>query len=236
MKEHSFLKLKRANDIKNMDLPPSKFDMEAKAKKDAIGNKPTTYAALKQQFGDRVRVRPPFHVERVVWMHNGCCRDLPVLLTSNILQDGKINYSAQCGCDGWATTGFSDPKGAIYKYRTMNVSDSIKRKLHSDEYQKILTGLNQLWLLDDNVASVQIEMYFRKADGQEQGKVITWRNMFQESLRDKKQSYEYNRVLEILEDYWLVEPEEEYVGIDMVFRKVNGQEQNLFIEWSDDEK
>lgn len=52
-----------------------------------------------------------------------------------------------------------------------------------------------------------------------------------ESIRTKKATWQYQRILEILADYWLMEPEEEYVRVDMYFRKSNGEEQEKCIEW-----
>ena len=43
--------------------------------------------------------------------------------------------------------------------------------------------------------------------------------------------YEYKRILEILADYWLTEPEEEYVSVNMYFRHTDGQEQWKSIHW-----
>lgn len=39
------------------------------------------------------------------------------------------------------------------------------------------------------------------------------------------------RILEILHDYWLDEPDEEYAEITMFFRKSNGEEQEKVIIW-----
>lgn len=39
------------------------------------------------------------------------------------------------------------------------------------------------------------------------------------------------RILEILHDYWIDEPEEEYAEVAMYFRKSNGEEQEKVIIW-----
>lgn len=41
----------------------------------------------------------------------------------------------------------------------------------------------------------------------------------------------YQRILQILEDYWLTEPEEAYVAVDMEFLKSDGQYQRKHIVW-----
>lgn len=41
----------------------------------------------------------------------------------------------------------------------------------------------------------------------------------------------YQRILQILEDYWLTEPEEAYVCVDMEFLKGDGQYQHKHIVW-----
>ena len=46
-----------------------------------------------------------------------------------------------------------------------------------------------------------------------------------------KQSREYKRILEILDDYWLSQPEEEKVVIEMYFKHQNGEEQHKTILW-----
>lgn len=49
--------------------------------------------------------------------------------------------------------------------------------------------------------------------------------------RLRKSSYEYRRILEILEDYWLSEPDEKLVVIDMHFEKEGGETQDKRIVW-----
>lgn len=42
---------------------------------------------------------------------------------------------------------------------------------------------------------------------------------------------EYKRLLEILKEYWLSEPDEAEVTIRMTFKKQDGQEQEKVIHW-----
>lgn len=49
--------------------------------------------------------------------------------------------------------------------------------------------------------------------------------------KDWKNSYEYKRILEILDDYWLSEPEEVSVRIEMHFEHADGLKQDKVIEW-----
>ena len=44
-------------------------------------------------------------------------------------------------------------------------------------------------------------------------------------------TYEYKRILEILEDYWLTEKDEDYVEVTLYFRHKNGDEQEKCIRW-----
>jgi len=44
-------------------------------------------------------------------------------------------------------------------------------------------------------------------------------------------TYHYQRLMQILEDYWLSEPDEAYVLVEMEFLKSDGQYQKKYIEW-----
>lgn len=44
-------------------------------------------------------------------------------------------------------------------------------------------------------------------------------------------SNEYQRILEILSDYWLEEPEEEQVEVFMRFKHKDGREQEKIVTW-----
>lgn len=49
---------------------------------------------------------------------------------------------------------------------------------------------------------------------------------------EKLRSWQYQRILEILNDYWLDEPEETYVEVAMYFEKRRGKEtQTKHIRW-----
>lgn len=56
-----------------------------------------------------------------------------------------------------------------------------------------------------------------------------------ESIQEKKTSAAYQRIMDILYDYWLSVPDEEYVQINMYFRKADGQEQEKKIVWASPE-
>lgn len=51
-------------------------------------------------------------------------------------------------------------------------------------------------------------------------------------MTDWKESTEYQRVLEILNDYWIDEPEERQVTVCMTFRHCDGSVQNKRITWT----
>lgn len=57
-----------------------------------------------------------------------------------------------------------------------------------------------------------------------------------ETRKARKQSPQYIRILEILDDYWLSEPDEEMVEVKMYFRKADGQEQAKRIVWRNREE
>ena len=46
-----------------------------------------------------------------------------------------------------------------------------------------------------------------------------------------KYCYEYKRILDILNDYWLTEPNEDVVEVDMRFLHSNGESQAKSIIW-----
>jgi len=50
-------------------------------------------------------------------------------------------------------------------------------------------------------------------------------------MKHWKNEYAYQRILEILEAYWLEEPEEMEVVVDMHFLKANGETQDKHIVW-----
>lgn len=131
-------------------------------------------AELQAKNGTRIRVGRHYKLKEIVFMYNGCCPDLPVFLTTNKRPDGKTNYSCQCACNGWCTTGCTTAEDAIDRYWKMNVSKSIREKKNSYEYQRLMDILEDYWLTEPEEDYVRIEAYFRKSDGSEQGKVITW--------------------------------------------------------------
>ncbi len=50
-----------------------------------------------------------------------------------------------------------------------------------------------------------------------------------------KRCYEYRRILEILKEYWLTEPDEKEVVVTMSFEKANGEKQEKRIVWKNTE-
>lgn len=51
------------------------------------------------------------------------------------------------------------------------------------------------------------------------------------SGKNWKKCSKYQRLMEILDDYWLSKPDEAYVSIDMEFLKSDGQYQQKRIVW-----
>lgn len=68
---------------------------------------------------DDSKVEKCYTVVGIVAMNNGCCKDQPVLITANDF-NGNTNYSCQCGCGMWCTTGHPTPVGALRDYQTMS--------------------------------------------------------------------------------------------------------------------
>lgn len=129
---------------------------------------------LQAKNGTKIRIGRHYKLREIVFMPNGCCPDLPVFLTTNNTREGKTNYSCQCACNGWCTTGCTTAEDAIDRYWKMVVSKSIREKKNSYEYQKLMDILEDYWLTEPEEEFVRIEAYFRKSNGEEQGKVIEW--------------------------------------------------------------
>lgn len=64
---------------------------------------------------------PDYYEPQAVYLikNNGCCDKNYFVLTKNQRGDGETNYSCQCGCGGWVTSGFTSAQGAIGSYRAM---------------------------------------------------------------------------------------------------------------------
>ena len=85
--------------------------------------RPKTLEDLKQIYGDRIWIPEVYHVEKILFMKNGCCEDLPVILTTNKRTDGTINYSCQCACNCWCTNGHDTPAEAVCEYERMTAEE-----------------------------------------------------------------------------------------------------------------
>lgn len=49
---------------------------------------------------------------------------------------------------------------------------------------------------------------------------------------DRKKTWQYKRILEVLNEYWINEPDEKKVIVDMGFEKENGETQHKRIVWT----
>ena len=69
-------------------------------------------------------VKSEYEVIGIVFHKNGCCCDEPILITTNPIPvsdnrpDG-LNYSCQCACGRWVTSGNSTPSEALAEYEDM---------------------------------------------------------------------------------------------------------------------
>lgn len=68
-------------------------------------------------------VSDSFHVIGVVNDFNGCCQDRPILITGNKV-DNHINYSCQCACGMWCTSGHRTASEAFKEYERMTKEDT----------------------------------------------------------------------------------------------------------------
>lgn len=68
---------------------------------------------------DSDNISPAYTPVGIVFVKNGCCSDKPILITKNMFH-GKANYSCQCACGTWCTTGHPTPTGALKDYQTMS--------------------------------------------------------------------------------------------------------------------
>ena len=82
-----------------------------------------------------------YRVEGVVYGHkNGCCKRLPILITANVVppyngEPARHNYSGQCACGGWCTSGQRTAQEALDQYDRMTY-----RQMHKlpSEYDSAL--------------------------------------------------------------------------------------------------
>lgn len=87
---------------------------------------------MKKQFAyETENVNSGYTVIGIVHMKNGCCKDKPVLLTTNICNHwkGGINYSCQCFCGGWCTNGHANASGALQEYEIMTARELRNNKV-----------------------------------------------------------------------------------------------------------
>lgn len=71
----------------------------------------------------KCHIKSGFQVIGIAAVPNGCCPDRPVLITANRIgrESEYINYSCQCSCDGWCTTGCASVSEALREWEKMAV-------------------------------------------------------------------------------------------------------------------
>ena len=137
---------------------------------------PRTLSELKEKYGDRCQISGSYRVKAILDVKNECCPDLPVLLTSVSYENGKEVFSAQCACGKIATRGCSSPEEAKELFHHACVSASKEEKKNSDFFLRLHEGLHDYFLTEPDEVYVRVDVYFLKADGQEQGKRYEWRS------------------------------------------------------------
>lgn len=65
-----------------------------------------------------VNISSPYRVMGIVNDNNGCCEDRPILITGNKIHN-HINYSCQCACGMWCTSGHRTASEALREYEVM---------------------------------------------------------------------------------------------------------------------
>lgn len=68
-----------------------------------------------------VAISPQYWIIGAVHIKNGCCKDRPVIITVNKSPLGGLNYSCQCACGGWCTTGHASASKALEEYEVMSM-------------------------------------------------------------------------------------------------------------------
>lgn len=63
-------------------------------------------------------VHDHFKIIGIAKIENGCCPGRPVLITGNWTGD-HINYSTQCACGLWCSTGCTTAGAAVSEYEKM---------------------------------------------------------------------------------------------------------------------
>lgn len=67
-----------------------------------------------------VLVSDHFAIIGIVNDSNGCCKDRPILITGNKYHE-RINYSCQCACGMWCTSGHTSASAALLEYENMTI-------------------------------------------------------------------------------------------------------------------
>jgi len=73
----------------------------------------------------RALVQAPFQPIGAAYIENGCCRNRPVLITANKRTNGTLNYSCQCACGLWCTTGCDTASEALQHYERMTAGENL---------------------------------------------------------------------------------------------------------------
>ena len=74
---------------------------------------------------DLSNVYGPYIPISAIHMRNGCCSGKPVILTVNVKPDGRLNFSCQCQCGGWCTSGQDTGEKAVHQYRRMSRGENV---------------------------------------------------------------------------------------------------------------
>lgn len=72
-----------------------------------------------------------YSVVEILHTKNGCCAGAPILITENTAPDGSPNYSAQCACGGWCTSGQSSAAQAADAWQHMRGNRPARGRIRS---------------------------------------------------------------------------------------------------------
>lgn len=73
----------------------------------------------------RALVQKPFEPIGAVYIKNGCCKNRPVLITANRTTSGRLNFSCQCACGLWCTSGARSASGALQQWERMSAGEDL---------------------------------------------------------------------------------------------------------------
>lgn len=82
----------------------------------------------------RAFVSYPYQPIGAAYIETGCCKNRPVLITVNKRTNGTLNFSCQCACGLWCTTGCDTASEALQHYERMSRGENLYGGFRQFEY------------------------------------------------------------------------------------------------------